>query len=392
MTGRKLAALSLTAIFVLAAVTLLVLCYEENYTEAEITPELCVEIVQQNMQEERPVQIAGIQKVDDSIIVGYAVGNEYQAKTFGYLQFVHSDDSYELYCNQTKMLDILYSDTKAYSFTTGHGTDDLLQTYYVILGCDDDLQNIEVWESKESDYQLWQRLAVGDGVFMCIWERPHNGKYLLLGENDEELGRRYFTRETQTVTADNGDSLTLYFDIDYADVQIASRSYVNCRVTLAEMANAGGSYVRSLTLNETSRPHTAWNEIMIDGMAGSSLFGGRLSAEIGQCLDDLSGDIDIPQTYDDIAERESYRLFMQNPAGYVRSVQVRTGSGFHFDRSGQYFNVIGRFSDYANQPDGDVLPENNELKVEWRVEIGSKANKETQTCILEQEVPIAIMQ
>ncbi len=391
MTGKKLAVSSLTAIFVLIAITLSVLCYERNYTEAEITPELCIEIVQQDMQEKQPVQIAGIQKADDSIIVGYAVGDEYQAKTFGYLQFVqNNNDSYKLYRNQTKMLDILYSDTNAYSFTTGHGTDDSLQTYYVILGCDDDVQNIEVWEEKESDYQLRQRFATGDGILMCVWERPHDGKYVLLGENDEELACRYFTREAQTITVDNGDSLTLCFDIDYANVRAQYRSDVNCRVTLTDMTNPGRSYVQSLTLRQTSRPHTAWNGIMIDGITGSTVFAGKLSAEIGQCLDDLSSNIDIPQDYDDITARKSRRSFIHEPAGYVRSVQVKTGPQFYFDRSGQYFNVIGKFSDYVNQPDGDGLPESNNLQVEWQVEIGSKANKETQTYIFEQKVPIII--
>ena len=52
-----------------------------------------------------PIQIAGIQKVDDSIIVGYAVGEEYSMKLFGYLQFVldETQDTYKLYCNQTNM-------------------------------------------------------------------------------------------------------------------------------------------------------------------------------------------------------------------------------------------------------------------------------------------------
>ena len=88
MNRKKIVTFAMIFVLIALVISYFVWNYEPKYAENEITEDLCIEIVRQEMEEDMPIQIAGIQKVDDSIIVGYAVGKENQMKTFGFLQFV----------------------------------------------------------------------------------------------------------------------------------------------------------------------------------------------------------------------------------------------------------------------------------------------------------------
>ena len=88
MNRKKLIIFAMTFVLIAILISYLVWNYEPKYAENEITEDLCIEIVRREMEENIPIQIAGIQKVDDSIIVGYAIGKENQMKTFGFLQFI----------------------------------------------------------------------------------------------------------------------------------------------------------------------------------------------------------------------------------------------------------------------------------------------------------------
>ena len=99
MNRKKLIFFAMICVLIALLISYFVLNYEPKYAENEITEDLCIEIVRREMEEDMPIQIAGIQKVDDSIIVGYAVGEEYSMKLFGYLQFVLNEntDKYKIY-------------------------------------------------------------------------------------------------------------------------------------------------------------------------------------------------------------------------------------------------------------------------------------------------------
>ena len=216
MNRKKIVTFAMIFVLIALVISYFVWNYEPKYAENEITEDLCIEIVRREMEEDMPVQIAGIQKVDDSIIVGYAVGEEYSMKLFGYLQFVldETQDTYKLYCNQTNMLDIFYSDVNACSFTTKNNRQELLQSYYIILGCRDDVKKLEVWTKVIDIYKLQQQFNIVDDVFMCIWKKPPVGKYVLVGSSGEELVCRYFNSEHKNITNKNSDTLSLQFDIE----------------------------------------------------------------------------------------------------------------------------------------------------------------------------------
>ena len=80
MNRKKLIFFAMIFVFIVLVISYFVWNYEPKYAENEITEDLCIEIVRREMEEDMPVQIAGIQKVDDSIIVGYAIGRENQIK------------------------------------------------------------------------------------------------------------------------------------------------------------------------------------------------------------------------------------------------------------------------------------------------------------------------
>ena len=93
MNRKKIVTFAMIFILIALLISYFVLNYEPKYAENEITEDLCIEIVRREMEEDMPVQIAGIQKVDDSIIVGYAIGKENQIKSFGFLQFILSQNN-----------------------------------------------------------------------------------------------------------------------------------------------------------------------------------------------------------------------------------------------------------------------------------------------------------
>ena len=387
MNRKKIVTFAMIFVLIALVISYFVWNYEPKYAENEITEDLCIEIVRREMEEDMPIQIAGIQKVDDSIIVGYAVGEEYSMKLFGYLQFVldETQDTYKLYCNQTNMLDIFYSDVNACSFTTKNSRQELLQSYYIILGCRDDVKKMEVWTKASDIYKLQQQFNIVDDVFMCIWKKPPVGKYVLVGSSGEELVCRYFNSEHKNITNKNSDTLSLQFDIDYSDLFYGYRENMNCLVTLVNTTNPQDYYVAGLKLRQTSRPCTAWNYIKINSI--SNIF----FADFGQHTDDLLNIIEIPQEYDIVRKNKTGYTFIQSDMDYVRSIQVESTKKFFLKQSGQFINIISRYSDYFNKPDEEnELLKENILQIEWLIDIRDNSENKTETYTVRQNVPIII--
>ena len=387
MNRKKITILAMIFILIALVISYFVWNYEPKYAENEITEDLCIEIVRREMEEDMPVQIAGIQKVDDSIIVGYAVGEEYSMKLFGYLQFVldETQDTYKLYCNQTNMLDIFSSDVNACSFTTKNNRQELLQSYYIILGCRDDVKKLELWTKVIDIYKLQQQFNIVDDVFMCIWKKPTVGKYVLVGSSGEELACRYFNSEHKNITNKNSDTLSLQFDIDYSDLFYGHRANMNCLVTLVSTTNPQDYYVAGLKLRQTSRPCTAWNYTKVN----SSLK--KIYIEYAYCMDDLLNTIDIPEKYDNVNKTVYIQNYIQSNIKYVRSFQVEANKKFNLKQPGQFINIISRYSDYFNKPDEEnELLKENILQIEWLIDIRDNSENETETYTVRQNVPIII--
>ncbi len=76
---------------------------------------------------------------------------------------------------------------------------------------------------------------------------------------------------------------------------------------------------------------------------------------------------------------------------YVRSIQVASTKKFFLKQSGQFFNVISRYSDYFNKPDKEnELLKENILQIEWLIDIRDNSENETKTYTVRQNVPIII--
>ena len=76
---------------------------------------------------------------------------------------------------------------------------------------------------------------------------------------------------------------------------------------------------------------------------------------------------------------------------YVRSIQVESTKKFFLKQSGQFFNVISRYSDYFNNPDKEnELLKENILQIEWLIDIRDNSENETKTYTVRQNVPIII--
>ena len=387
MTGVQTCALPILFVLIALVISYFVWNYEPKYAENEITEDLCIEIVRREMEEDMPIQIAGIQKVDDSIIVGYAVGEEYSMKLFGYLQFVldETQDTYKLYCNQTNMLDIFYSDVNACSFTTKNNRQELLQSYYIILGCRDDVKKLEVWTKVIDIYKLQQQFNIVDDVFMCIWKKPPVGKYVLVGSSGEELVCRYFNSEHKNITNKNSDTLLLQFDIDYSDLFYGHRANMNCLVTLVNTTNPQDYYVAGLKLRQTSRPCTAWNYTKVNSYLKKTYI------EYAYCMDDLLDTIDIPEEYDNVNTTIYGQNYIQSNIKYARSFQVEPNKKFILKQPGQFINIISKYSDYFNKPDEEnELLKENILQIEWLIDIRDNSENETKTYTVRQNVPIII--
>lgn len=76
-------------IFVLVALVFLgeIIKTPKTYREEEITEMLCKKILKKKNLEDQFVNIIDMQKTENSILVGYVIGNTEQIKTPGYLIF-----------------------------------------------------------------------------------------------------------------------------------------------------------------------------------------------------------------------------------------------------------------------------------------------------------------
>jgi hypothetical protein len=387
MNRKKIVTFAMIFILIALLISYFVLNYEPKYAENEITEDLCIEIVRREMEEDMPVQIAGIQKVDDSIIVGYAIGKENQIKSFGFLQFILSQNNnkYELYCNQYELLEAFYSEIEIGSFYTNRSNDILLKPYYIVLSCNEKITGLDVYYKTFEDYQLQQNFQINNSLSMWIWKKPESGKYTFICENNEEWFSRFFFSDTQTFYDASNNELNMRFDVDYADILYGSHTNMACSTTLLGSTNPDKYYVNNLILRQTSRPCTAWNYIKINSI--SNIF----FADFGQHTDDLLNIIEIPQEYDIVRKNKTGYTFIQSDMDYVRSIQVESTKKFFLKQSGQFFNVISRYSDYFNKPDKEnELLKENILQIEWLIDVRDNSENETKTYTVRQNVPIII--
>ena len=175
MNRKKIVTFAMIFVLIALVISYFVLNYEPKYAENEITEDLCIEIVRREMEEDMPIQIAGIQKVDDSIIVGYAVGKENQMKTFGFLQFVlnKNTDKYKMYHNHNDLLETSFLDISVGKFSTNFVDDTLLKPYYIFLCDNSNLKEIDLLEKINDEYQIQDKITVCDGLFMSKIGRAH---------------------------------------------------------------------------------------------------------------------------------------------------------------------------------------------------------------------------
>lgn len=387
MNRKKIVTFAMIFVLIALLISYFVLNYEPKYAENEITEDLCIEIVRREMEEDMPIQIAGIQKVDDSIIVGYAVGKENQMKTFGFLQFVLNEntDKYKIYHNHNDMLETSYLNISVGRFSTDFVGDKLLKPYYIFLSDNSSLKEIDLLEKVNGEYQIQHQLIVGDELFMDVWAMPEAGKYVFLRENNEEWFSRYFVSEIEQFTDDNSNSINMRFDIDYSDILYGSHTDISCLATIVSITNSREYYVNSLTLHQTSRPCTAWDFTMLNSNLDI------LSADFGQFMAGLLDDVGIPQKYENLSKAKYAESFIQNDFEYVRSIEIKLNKNFHLKQIGQFINSISVLYDFFNKADeNNSLLTGNELKFEWLIDVKSNSENKTITYTVRQNVPIVI--
>ncbi len=386
MNRKKLIFFAMICVLIALLISYFVLNYEPKYAENEITEDLCIEIVRQEMEEDMPIQIAGIQKVDDSIIVGYAVGKENQMKTFGFLQFVlnKNTDKYKMYHNHNDLLETSFLDISVGKFSTNFVDDTLLKPYYIFLCDNSNLKEIDLLEKINDEYQIQDKITVCDGLFMSIWVLPEAGKYTFLRDNNEEWFSRYFVSDTQLFTDNNGNELSIRFDIDYSDMISGGQANISSTMTLVGATNLKEYYAEKVILRQTSRPCTAWMYISINNLSK------KLSVDLGQHIDTLLSNIEIPNEYDNITKIGFKHIYVQSSGEYVRSIQVMPDKKNNI-KLGYFFSLNSKIGDYFNKPDyGNDLLQDNKLKIEWLIDIKSNSEKETKTYTVRQNVPIII--
>lgn len=397
MNRKKLIFLAMIFVLIALLISYFVWNYEPKYAENEITEDLCIEIVRREMEEDMPVQIAGIQKVDDSIIVGYAVGKENQMKTFGFLQFILNEntDKYKIYHNHNDMLETSYLNISVGRFSTDFVGDKLLKPYYIFLSDNSSLKEIDLLEKVNGEYQIQHQLIVGDELFMDVWAMPEAGKYVFLRENNEEWFSRYFVSEIEQFTDDNSNSINMRFDIDYSDIIAGGQVNINCRTTLIETSNPENYYISNVIIRQASRPCTVWFYTKISGIANSLWNSNKLFANLDVYTNTLLSDIELVQDYNEYGKNKQDFFYMGyenlNNENYVRSVQVIMDKKSCLNQQGHFFNTFSKFADYLNIPDEEnKLIQSNNVQIEWLIDVRTNSENETKTYTVRQNVPIII--
>lgn len=203
-------------------------------------------------------------------------------------------------------------------------------------------------------------------------------------DNNEEWFSRYFVSDTQLFTDNNGNELSIRFDIDYSDMISGGQANISSTMTLVGATNLKEYYAEKVILRQTSRPCTAWMYISINNLSK------KLSVDLGQHIDTLLSNIEIPNEYDNITKIGFKHIYVQSSGEYVRSIQVMPDKKNNI-KLGYFFSLNSKIGDYFNKPDyGNDLLQDNKLKIEWLIDIKSNSEKETKTYTVRQNVPIII--
>ena len=157
--------------FVLLLAVLFYAGIDRRYSEAEITPEFCREMVQkaygkygQSVNKD-DVEIIGVQKDDDVIVVGYCL----DSKNFGTLEFRQRGQNY-----------IFSVKKNAYVFSRCDGlaygefsTDEPRGDYLVFMNKSEDVRKLKFWQGTYPD---WEYEFDGNPVMVVYPQRP-SGRY-----------------------------------------------------------------------------------------------------------------------------------------------------------------------------------------------------------------------
>lgn len=114
-----------------------------------------------------------MQKTENSILVGYVIGNTEQIRTPGYLIFKRDKEKYILNKNQSLMSERGF---EIYTSIFCEPLDNVVVDYLVILNMNEALKEIVITDD-ENDKKVWQIHKI---PCMCVVKYPKNGCYLLL--------------------------------------------------------------------------------------------------------------------------------------------------------------------------------------------------------------------
>ncbi len=145
----------------------------KTYREEEITEMLCKKILKKKNLDDQFVNIIDMQKTENSILVGYVIGNTEQIKSPGYLIFKRDKEKYILNKNQSLMSERGF---EIYTSIFSEPLDNGVIDYLVILNMNEALKEIVITDD-ENDKKVWQIHKI---PCMCVVKYPKNGCYLLL--------------------------------------------------------------------------------------------------------------------------------------------------------------------------------------------------------------------
>ena len=162
-------------IFVLVVLVFLgeIIKIPKTYREEEITEMLCKKILKKKNLDDQFVNIIDMQKTENSILVGYVIGNTEQIKSPGYLIFKRDKEKYILNKNQSLMSERGF---EIYTSIFSEPLDNGVIDYLVILNMNEALKEIVITDD-ENDKKVWQIHKI---PCMCVVKYPKNGCYLLL--------------------------------------------------------------------------------------------------------------------------------------------------------------------------------------------------------------------
>lgn len=167
--------------FVLLLAVWLNIGVDRRYSEAEITPDLCREMVRRDYARYghsinvNNVEIIDIQKVNDVTVAGYSLGSG----NLGILEFRQWGKNY-----------IFHMRRNAYEFSRCEGlafeefsTNEPREDYVVFLNKSENLRKIRFWQGTYPDWEYELEAC----PVMLIYPRPTSGRYSFLDAEGNEV-------------------------------------------------------------------------------------------------------------------------------------------------------------------------------------------------------------